>query len=194
MNGRTEQVLTTLARHGLLLTQDKRLPNVVTLVTGESLHGSWWSHPMAHDVFATLAELSEHPDILLAKVLSGKDTLVHRSLWPALLAMVSAGEPWQYKSLSANGRKLLEQVGGAHAPLRSSGPIARELQLRLLVHAEQVHTESGRHETALETWSSWSARVGVSPVRSVARARQALEQACQDLGASPSALPWTSAP
>ncbi len=187
----TDKVLATLRRFGLLLKQDKSLPNVVTLVTGESLHGSWWSHPKAHVIFATLSELAEHPDVLLAKLLSGKDTLVHRSLLPALLAVVSAGGPWQDRNLSANGRKLLKRVAAADAPVRSSGPIARELQLRLLVHAEQVHTESGRHETALETWSAWSVRVGVSPVGSAAEARRALERACRGLGALPSALPWS---
>lgn len=189
----TDRIFAALRRYRLLLKQDKNLPNVVTLVTGESLRGSWWSHPKGRIIFATLAELADYSDVLFAKLLFGKDTLIECTLWPALLAIATAGEPWQTRKLSAGGRKRLKQVSEAQAPVRASGPIAKELQLRLLVHADQVHTESGRHETVLQPWSAWATRVGVAPMGSVAEARQAIEQACAGLGAPLSALPWQPA-
>lgn len=75
-------VLTTLAHSGLLLKQDKTLPNVVGLVVGESLSTSWWSPPKADVGFAVLSELSEHSDVLFTKLVAKKDTLLHRSCGP----------------------------------------------------------------------------------------------------------------
>ncbi len=177
---------------GLLLKQDKRLPSVVTLVVGGSLATSWWSHPKAHLIFSVLSELSDHPDVLFTKLLYGKDTLVHRRLWPALLAVATSREPWQQRNLPPRARGLLLQANRAGKPVRSSGPSVKELVSRLLVHAEEVHTESGSHEMAVETWTAWAARVGAVPVESVVEARQVLEAACQGIGAPPSALPWVS--
>jgi hypothetical protein len=189
----TAKVLSTLARLGLLLNQDKRLPNVVTLVTGEALSTSWWSHPKGRLIFSVLSELSDHPDVLFTKLLHGKDTLVHRSLWPAFLTVATAAEPWQQRNLSSGARKLLAQVNEAGAPVRSSGPAVKDLVSRLLVHSKQVHTESGRHEMAIESWSVWSAHSGVAPTKSLDEAREAIERACQGIGAPTSILPWWSA-
>ncbi|MCM3877388.1 MAG: hypothetical protein NEA02_13355 [Thermoanaerobaculia bacterium] len=186
----TAEVFAVLSRVGVLLKQDKRLPSVVTLVAGESLATSWWSHRKAHLIFSVLSELSDHPDVLFTKLLYGKDTFVHRGLWPVFLAVATSREPWQRRNLSLQARKLLLQASRAAAPVRSSGPAVKELVSRLLVRTEEVHTESGKHEMAVETWTAWAARVGVAPVESVAEARQAIEAACQAMGASLSALPW----
>jgi hypothetical protein len=194
----TKLVLDALSSSGLLLKQDKLLPNVVTLVTGESLRTSWWSHPKGRLIFAVLAELADHPDVLSVKLLYGKDTLVHRRLWPALLAVAMAEEPWQFKDLSAAGRKLQATLNETKGAVRSSGGTVKEIESRLLAHAEQVHTESGRHETVLEPWSVWQRRMGVKPLRSQAASRAALgrqriEEAVAAIGAPLSALPWSAA-
>lgn len=183
-------VLDALSRSGLLLQQDKDLPSVVTLVAGESLRTSWWGHPQGRVIFNVLSELADHPDVLFAKLLHRKVTLVHRQLWPALLAVVSAKESWQLQGLSPSARNLLTSISESSVPVRSSGQAVKELESRLLAHAEQVHTESGRHETALETWSSWSRRVGVEPLASSVLGRQRLETAANVIGAPSSALPW----
>jgi hypothetical protein len=187
-----EAVLQVLSSSGLLLEQDKRLPNVVTLVTGESLRTSWWSHPKGRLIFAVLSDLGEHPDVLFTKFLYGKVTLVHRRLWPALLAVASASEPWQLRGLSAAGQRLLACLNQPGAAARSSGPAVKELEVRLLAHSRQVHTATGRHEILLEPWPAWSKRVGVKPLRSIGRARQQLEEAAAAIGAPVSALPWSS--
>jgi hypothetical protein len=88
----SDVILAALAENRLLLKQDKGAPNVVGILTGESLRTSWWSHPKAHLIFSVLSELAEHPDVLFAKLLYRKDTLVHRSLWPAVLAVGRARE------------------------------------------------------------------------------------------------------
>ena len=183
-------VLAQLARYGLLLKQDKQLPSAITVLAGGALATSWWSHPQGRLFFRVLAALADHPDVLLTKLLQGKDTFVHRSLWPELLTIANAGEAWQSAGLPPAARRLLQRVREAPTPLRASGTAARQLQSRLLVQALDVHTESGRHALALQPWPAWATENGVAPARSVARARARIEAASRALGATPAALPW----
>ena len=183
-------VLASLAKNQLLLTQDKVIPNVVSILTGESLRTSWWSHPKGRLVFAVLSQLSDHPDVLFAKLLYGKDTLIHRSLWPAVLAVGRAREPWQVRGLSDGAKRLLGRVDRGEGPVRATGAPVREVEVRLLATSQEIHTEAGRHEMALESWQAWSARVRCRPAASVSLARKALEDAATKLGAPLKALPW----
>jgi hypothetical protein len=187
----SSSVLRALRKHGLLLKQDKRLPSVVGLVTGESLAMSWWSHPEGRRIFAVLTELADHPDVHFAKLVAGKDTLVHRRLWPALLAVGTSAEPWQRDGLSEPGRKLFASVG-RKGSVEARGAAAKELALRLLAVTTERHTESGKHVLVLESWKSWAARNGVKASKTVPEARRALEIAALSLGAPLSALPWAA--
>jgi len=181
--------LIALETGGLLLLQDKTFPNVVTIVTGESLTGSWWSHPLGHEIFRLVNELADHPDVMTSKLLDGKVTFIHRRLWPALLAVAMAREPWQTAGLSGEGQLLLEQVEQAGSAV-SSGAAAKEIERRLLVHGDQIHTESGKHQTRLETWRAWALRTGCKPRGSAADARALLEAAVCGLGGTARSLPW----
>jgi len=185
-----DPILAVLAARGLLLTQDKALPSVVGILTGESIRTSWWSHPKAHLIFSVLSELAEHPDVLFTKLLYRKDTLVHRSLWPAVLAVGSARDQWQVQGLSGDAKRLLERLDRGDGSVRAAGAPVKELEARLLATAHEIHTESGRHEKALESWHAWSGRVGCSTVQSVPHARRALEGAAVTLGAPLNSLPW----
>jgi hypothetical protein len=185
-------VVDDLVHHGLLLKQDKRLPSVITLLAGRPLSASWWSHPQSQLMFRVLNELADHPDVLVTKLLLGKDTFVHRSLWPAFIAVATAQEPWQLQRLTPAARSLLTRTQRSLRPVRSSGAAVRELVRRLLVHAEELHTEGGRHEIVLSSWPSWSARAGVIASGSAEDGRAALERASASIGAPPSALPWRS--
>ena len=189
-----DRVVAELARRGLLLKQDKRLPSAITLLAGAPLATSWWSHPQGRLFFRVLQALTDHPDVLLTKLLQGKDTFVHRSLWPEFLTLAGAAQPWQSAGLPDPARRLLQRVQHSGAPLPASGPAARDLQSRLLVHALEVHTESGRHALALQPWTAWATQNGVTPEGSLARSRARLEAASRALGATPSALPWPPAP
>ena len=58
------------------------------------------------------------------------------------------------------------------------GAAARELERRLLVYAEEVHTESGAHAKQLESWTHWAERSQVLPAAGGAgAARAAIEAA-----------------
>ena len=190
MTDSTDRVLKTLRDTGLLLVQDKHAANVVALLTGETLKSSWWSHPKGQVIFETLSELAAHPDVLFAKLLAAKVTLVHRGLWPALLAVGSAGEPWQVQGLSAPGRRLLNSVNGSPSPVVVAGPAVKELEKHLLVCTRETHTESGRHALLAESWTAWARRARVKPLRSIEEAKRHIEAAAESIGARRADIPW----
>jgi len=150
-------LLVRLEKDGILLLSDAKLPSVVSLVVGAPAKGSWWSHQKGREIYALLEELGDHEDVLAAKLVAGKVTFVHRRLWPSLLAIASAREPWQMKGLSSAARRLLARVE-AEGALEAIGVAVKELAVRLLVHTEQVHTKTGSHALVLTSWSHWAKR------------------------------------
>ena len=78
------RALAALRTHGLLLESDARLPSVVALVAGGPLRGSWWGHPLGGVIFDLSSWLAARPAVLVTRLVSGKVTYVHRSLWSAL--------------------------------------------------------------------------------------------------------------
>jgi hypothetical protein len=198
-------VMTQLKRDGFLLESDPKLPSVCTLIAGAPLRGSWWSHPLAQTIFQVNEQLEDHPDVLITKLVSGKVTFVHRNLWPEVLSIGSAREPWQLKNLSDSARWLLQTIDERGSlttdkttPLPSGkakvGDMSRELEKKLLVNGAQIHTTSGAHAKVLETWPHWAGRVGFkNPNLSVVRAKQRLEERLLKLNqefAASAKLPW----
>jgi hypothetical protein len=186
-----EALLNRLIEVGLLLQQDKILPNAVTFLTGETPHGSWWAHPEAHAIYARLGQLEQHPDVLVTKLVAGKVTFVHRRLWPALLAVATSREPWQFVSLAGEARALYKSVED-QGVLMAAGRHAKELERRLLVHGEQVHTDAGHHELRLESWTLWAERVGCEHSITARDARSLLETTLGELGGTKRYLPWVT--
>jgi hypothetical protein len=187
--GSARPVYLALSHYGLLLKQDKAVPSVVGIVTGESLRASWWSHPKSHLIFSILTALSEHPQVTLTKLLARKDTFVHSDLWPSLLAVGRARDEWQLRGLSAAAAELLERVDRTPS-VRATGAACKELQVRLLAPTHEIHTADGHHETVIEQWSTWSDRMRCTALASGDEARRMLEQATTKLGAPLKWLPW----
>jgi hypothetical protein len=183
----TRKILDQLATLPLLMKQHRGLASVVSLLTGEDLKHSWWSHPQSHLLFRVMSELTDHPDVLVCKLLYQKDTFVHRQLFPALL---KAAESKTGKPLGSSARQLLARVEARDAPLPARGIAAKELVLRLKVHAIEVHTSSGRHELGLESWRRWAVRASVVPEASAEAAEAALRTAALTLGAADVILPF----
>lgn len=185
------QVLNRLRQLGLLLQQDKVLENVVVVQTGERLAGSWWSHPQAHTIFDCLSLLAGHPDVLTTKLVSGKVTFVHRRLWPALLSVATAREPWQFLGLSGEALRLYGRVE-QQGELLAFGPAAKEIERRLLVQSQQVHTEAGHHEICLKSWATWARHTGFQIDMPVNEGQAQIEAAVRALGGRGGELPWES--
>jgi hypothetical protein len=197
-----DKVFLQLEKLGFLLLSDS-LPSVTRIVAGEGLRGSWWGHEQAQTIFAVSEMLEDHQDVLVMKLISGKVTFVHRELWGRVYSVGVAREDWQLKNLS-QGAKLLLKTLDAEGTLQTNklnksfgpkpGETAGELELRLLIHAEQVHTESGAHAKILETWNAWAKRAGFrARPKSPSAARHFLEQRLAEINknsAIKGRLPW----
>jgi hypothetical protein len=192
-------VVEAVAKTGLLFLSDPKRSNAIQILTGEFPRGSWWSHPDAHRIYDILQDVEGHPDLLSTKLLAGKVTFVHRHLWPALLAVVAASprEPWQVDGLSPGARQWLvtldEAAAAASEVVQPSRTVMKEVEARLLARGESVHTRQGRHETRLEPWTTWAARVGCAcpPALASAEGKRALEAAATALGPPPATFPWS---
>lgn len=162
------KVLESIKLYGLLLEADPKWPSVSSLVAGEPVRGSWWGHPRGRAIFIVTRWLADHSEIIVARIISGKITYVHRKLWPALLTVAASAEPWQRHRLSATAETIFSQVK-SEGMLRTDqlygskskalGEAVRELERRLLVHSQEVHTERGAHAKYLESWDHWARRV-----------------------------------
>lgn len=194
-----------LKQTGFLLESDPKLPSVATLIAGEPLRGSWWSHPRAQEIFQVNEKLDDHNDVLITKLISGKVTFVHRKLWSELAAIGDSREPWQLQKLADPARTLLKQVEAAGSLTTGQitwprnqkmklGDAARELEKRLLIVGTQFHSESGAHEKQLQTWEHWLTQKNFKPKRtSSEKAKHLLEAKLQKLNIEFSAagfLPW----
>lgn len=195
-----DQVFQQLEKFGLLLLVDSNLPNVATLVAGEKITGSWWSHKAAQRIFIVSEMLEDHADVLIMKLVSNKVTFVHRKLWGHIYSIGVAREDWQLKKLSLVAKRLLKALEdqGSFQTNRlgkESGPTARELESRLLLHSNQVHTESGAHAKVIETWATWAKRSGLrARATSPAVARRFLEQRLGEMNeefGGNGKLPWS---
>ncbi len=177
-----------IAKHGVLLVQDKTAMDVVGILAGEKLSTSWWGHAAGQKIFACLERLDDDPEVLSTRLVAGKITYVHRRLWPAFLAIARSHASWQTNGLSMDAVRLLDSV--KKSGTRATGRAAKELQERLLVHAEQVHTESGRHETQLEAWSRAQKTRAVVSAKDIDAAQAEIEAALVGIGGSATTLPW----
>lgn len=199
----SKTVYTQLRKRGFLLLSDPRLPSVCSLITGGPLRTSWWSHPLAQEIFQVSGNLEDHPDVIATKLISGKVTFLHRMFWSHLYVIGTARETWQTERLSPNARTLLRKIdkqGSVRTDrIRSSASgDAKEavvaLEQKLLVNAEQIHTETGAHAKCLESWTHWAERKGFNnrPI-SVDIAKRTFEQHLSRLNQEFSArakLPW----
>ena len=85
-----KQGLAFVKRHGVVLQAARGpAPSLAEAVAGGPIRGSWWGHPKGHEIFRAADAVSESPDILVCKLISGKVTYVHRRLWPALVRLAS---------------------------------------------------------------------------------------------------------
>ena len=189
-----------------MLESDATLPCVARIVAGGAIRGSWWGHPRGQEIFRVSGRMASNRNVLVSKLVSKKVTYVHRRLWPLVIAVGSARQVWQMSGLSRTAKLLLASVDRAgrirtdNARIKrrlkgkSVGDAARELEIRLLIHSEEVHTEAGAHARNMETWKSWSNRVSfhgkeMRPEDAKMQLDALLAQLNRKFGATAS-LPW----
>ena len=202
-----EDILDHLRTLGLLLETDKAFPSITGLMIGEPIKGSWWAHPMSNEIYMLSQQLIHHPEVIFLKLLSGKTSYVHRRLWPELIAIATAEEPWQLSGLPLSAKSMLSKVeerGALRMDELSDGRGAKEksadaklLEARLLVFGDDLHTESGAHVKKIETWEHWAWRTGFhdSVLPKPERAKAELTRIVEELNSEFSAgatLPWAA--
>jgi hypothetical protein len=200
-----DKALVLLGSAGLLMISDGRLESIAGLVTGGPVRGSWWGHERGKEIYATAEIVTDHKDVVVVKLVSAKLTCVHRIVWPALIAVATAGEDWQRAGLSDTARELLQRVekAGELEPLppkkKDADPRLKaatlELEERLCLLSRSVHTSSGAHAKGLESWAHWASRAAVKgPRPTAAQARAALEESARHLDPERRlpVLPWNA--
>ncbi|PYI94231.1 MAG: hypothetical protein DME97_01845 [Verrucomicrobia bacterium] len=73
-------------------------PSLAAAIAGEPIRGSWWKHRKASQIFRCTRAVRASKEVLVCRLLGGKVTYVHRSLWPAAVKLRDQFEP---KDLSA---------------------------------------------------------------------------------------------
>ena len=102
-----DQVFLALKTNGFLMLSDNALPSIAGIITGTPIKGSWWGHPKGNEIFNCSSEIDDHKDVLSLKLINGKVTFIHKSMWPALFGIVAVRQPWQTKLLSPAAKKIL---------------------------------------------------------------------------------------
>jgi hypothetical protein len=124
---------------------------LIEVVAGEPVRGSWWGHRAGCAIFHALEQLREDGDVFLCKLRDGKQTYVHRRLWPALLRLQAETSLWP--PLSARARLLLKKVE-AEGSVQATGRVRLELERALRVVARSEHTASGAHAVFLTPFAA----------------------------------------
>ena len=198
------RALGELERIGLLLQHDAVLPSFTGVALGEPVHGSWWAHPRANDIYDLLQSFRAESGNLSVKLVNGKLTFVARRLWPALAAIGKGTAAWQRDGLSKDAETLLAYVrkrGGVRADQIDFVPGADlpkrfgELEKRLLVHVESFHSDAGSHHKLFRSWPRYWKDAGFAPTRCTAdQAIRDFEEAVIELRRAAShtrvKLPW----
>ena len=141
-----QQALDFVRLHGVVLVSAKgSAPRLTEAIAGEPIAGSWWSHPQGRQIFAVLNAVVDSGEVLACKLVDGKQTLVHRRLWPALVRIADRFQPQQ-----------LAQVQERHTP--SGRHEKSEIPFPQWVPAEVLQGHAADESAALAVFSPWLAR------------------------------------
>jgi hypothetical protein len=99
-----------MRRVDLILVHDRSFPSLTRLAIGEPIRGSWWAHPLSNDVYMVSQRLQHSGEVATLKLVSGKETYLHRHWWPHLVAIGISRQPWQLDGLSGSASALLADV------------------------------------------------------------------------------------
>lgn len=197
----TRKLLKVLERDGVLLVHDRVLPSATSIIAGEPVAGSWWAHPLANDIFDALQplELVATP----VKLIAEKETLVHERLWPELVTIGAGRSRWQLEDLSSDAQALLSAVSRSRRPKPAKDLVpnieakartraARLLEVKLLVHSDEQHTDTGAHAKFIQTWRGFAREHDVTRRTGAARAYTPFEEVVRTWPAieSKRLLPW----
>ena len=184
-----DQIIESLEFHGAILLQDKKLRNIVSLVTGENLARSWWGHKKGAQIFHLLHELEGLPFVSSCKIISGKVTFIHKSIWSSIYKLGTCGEPWQIRNLSEEECELLDSVT-SKGQIENPPKMVKKLEERHLLHSYQVHTDQGKHICVAQSWKRWAEGKAMGAIPTTEESKEVLENVVKSIGGSVKNLPW----
>lgn len=83
-----ERLMQWIAGQGIVLESARGpVPSVAEHVAGETIRGSWWTHPKSGEIFRLTRAVRDADEILVCRLVDGKITFVHRKVWPALVRL-----------------------------------------------------------------------------------------------------------
>jgi hypothetical protein len=101
-----DDALAFVRREGIVLQAARgRVPSLAESIAGGPIRGSWWGHPKGHEIFRAAERVIGSGEVLVCRLLDGKVTYVHRTLWPALVRLAARFPP-----------ESLAQVSEEHTP------------------------------------------------------------------------------
>ena len=109
------QALAFIRKHGVVLEAAQGpVPSLAGAIAGDTLRGSWWSHPKSRQIFALTRAMRVHDDVLVCRLLGGRITYVHRRCWPALVRLAGRIEATRLAKVveehTSAGRHRLREV------------------------------------------------------------------------------------
>lgn len=77
------QALDFIRYHGVVLQSAGGYePTLTSRICGAPIRGSWWGHPMSHEIFALIQHVHASRAVLVCTLAGGKITYIHRRLLP----------------------------------------------------------------------------------------------------------------
>ncbi|MCH8906610.1 MAG: hypothetical protein IH840_05935 [Candidatus Heimdallarchaeota archaeon] len=155
------------------LTSVSGFPSLISEIVGKPIRGSWWSHPQGNLIYMISEGLADSLEILTVKLVYGKVSYVHKTLWTALYRVVT-DIAWRNKriaSLNSIEKRLLMEVedrevvrinelitewpSTSKAQKKEITKARKQLESSLLVYSHQFHSEKGSHSTEIKLWENW---------------------------------------
>ena len=153
------KILEEIEKNGLMLLQDKLFPNIINSIIGKSISGSWWSHPQGNHIYNGINWAMDQNQVICVKFLSGKNTYIHKKLWPYFFSIVNKARDWQTDKLTDDELKLYSII--SKKSLRSDNPLAKlnknillKLEKKILFESNEVHSETGKHYKLYKKWDA----------------------------------------
>lgn len=196
-----KKIYKLLEEYKILLLQDKSFPNIVSKIVGESIQGSWWGHPLANSIYNGLGWMEHNQNLLIVKLLDGKVTYVHQSLFADFYSIVCEPRDWQLKKLNKDDLALLNYISKKDK-VSSDDPKMKELvddskksfatlEKKLLVFSSEEHADSGKHIKEFMPWKK--SKIFSKKIHDYETAKSKIEKIVMDLNLKSGAkarLPW----
>ncbi len=86
-----KEAIEFVARYGIVLESAKgSVPNLADAVAGEAIEGSYWGHPKGDEIFVLTRAIRSSEEILVCRLVNGKVTYLHRSLWASIYRLLES--------------------------------------------------------------------------------------------------------